>query len=101
MTGATPAWTAPLVSMLMHVEEFPAGCHGRGLAGRTGLDPSTVSRAVASLVGLRPAERRADPADGRAGVLALTDAGRTALAAPSTGTAQPSAGRSPAERRAR
>jgi DNA-binding MarR family transcriptional regulator len=65
--------------MLLHVEEFPAGCHGRELAERTGLDPSTVSRAVGSLVDLGLVERQADPRDGRASVLALTDAGRTAL----------------------
>ena len=74
--GGVPAG---LVSMLMHVEEFPAGCHGRELAGRTALDPSTVSRAVASLVDLGLVERQADPRDGRASVLVLTDAGRTAL----------------------
>jgi len=39
-------------------------------------DPSTISRQVAQLVSLGYVERRADPDDGRATVLAATDAGR-------------------------
>ncbi|MDU0292804.1 MarR family transcriptional regulator [Saccharothrix longispora] len=38
-------------------------------------DPSTVSRQVATLVKEGLVERRADPEDGRASVLAVTDAG--------------------------
>jgi len=56
------------------------GCHAKELARRTGLDPSTVSRAVAALVAHGLVERRADPADGRASVLAVTEAGHAALA---------------------
>lgn len=41
-------------------------------------DPSTVSRHVAQLVALGHLERRPDPADGRATVIAVTDAGRAA-----------------------
>lgn len=72
--------SAGTVGMLMHIDEFSAGCHARELAERTGLDPSTVSRAVASLVTHGLVERRADPADGRVSVLGLTAAGRTVLA---------------------
>jgi DNA-binding MarR family transcriptional regulator len=68
------------VAMLRYIDEPATGCSGRDLAARTGLDPSTVSRAVASLVGLGLVERRADPTDGRASVLGLTPAGRSALA---------------------
>jgi DNA-binding MarR family transcriptional regulator len=68
------------VALLVHIDELPTGCHARTLAGRTGLDQSTISRAVGSLVGLGLVERGADPADGRAIVLALTDDGRAALA---------------------
>lgn len=40
-------------------------------------DPSTVSRQVATLVKSGLVERRADPDDGRASILVLTDLGRT------------------------
>jgi DNA-binding MarR family transcriptional regulator len=40
------------------------------------VDPSTVSRQVDQLVRLGLVERRADPADGRATLLAATEAGR-------------------------
>ncbi|RKT52155.1 MarR family winged helix-turn-helix transcriptional regulator [Saccharothrix australiensis] len=43
-------------------------------------DPSTVSRQVATLVKAGWVERRADPADGRASVLAVTEAGERLLA---------------------
>ena len=43
-------------------------------------DPSTVSRQVAALVRAGLIERRADPADGRASLLAATPAGRDAIA---------------------
>lgn len=44
-------------------------------------DASTISRQVAALVKRGLIERRADPADGRASVLAVTDAGRELAAA--------------------
>lgn len=43
-------------------------------------DPSTVSRHVAQLVALGHLERRPDPEDGRATVIAVTPAGREAAA---------------------
>jgi DNA-binding MarR family transcriptional regulator len=58
-----------------------AGCHGKDLAVRSALDPSTVSRAVAALVRLGMVRRTADPTDGRASYLALTDAGQASLSA--------------------
>lgn len=39
-------------------------------------DPSTISRQVAELVRRGLVERQADPSDGRASLLAITDAGR-------------------------
>ncbi|MCT2582526.1 MarR family winged helix-turn-helix transcriptional regulator [Actinophytocola gossypii] len=45
------------------------------LAGAVHSDPSTVSRQVAALVRDGLVERRADPEDGRASVLAPTEAG--------------------------
>ena len=58
----------------------PAGGHAKQLAASAGLDPSTVSRAVATLVAGGLVERRADPDDGRASVLVVTERGRAALA---------------------
>lgn len=45
------------------------------LAERVHADPSTVSRQIAGLVKLGFVERRADPVDGRASVLAATESG--------------------------
>ncbi len=58
-----------------------SGCHAKDLAERSGLDPSTVSRAVAAAVGQGLVERRIDSADRRASALALTAAGHELLGA--------------------
>jgi len=42
-------------------------------------DPSTVSRQVSHLVDVGFVERRADPGDGRASLLAITESGRATL----------------------
>ena len=55
------------------------GSHVKSLAAECALDPSTVSRAVATLVKAGLVERSADPHVGRASVLAATDHGRAAL----------------------
>jgi DNA-binding MarR family transcriptional regulator len=47
------------------------------LAAAVCVDPSTVSRQIADLVDLGLVERRADPHDGRATLLAATEAGET------------------------
>jgi DNA-binding MarR family transcriptional regulator len=49
------------------------------LAAAVHSDPSTVSRQGAHLVEMGLLERRADPADGRASLLAITDAGTALL----------------------
>lgn len=59
------------------VEDSP--CRPRDLADAEGLDPSTISRRIASLVDRGLVERGPDPADGRAHLLRLTDAGLEAL----------------------
>ena len=72
-----------MVGTLMQIEQLSrdqAGCHAKELATRSGLDPSTVSRAVAALVAEGLIERRADPTDKRASILVLTAAGSDALA---------------------
>ncbi|MET7750481.1 MarR family transcriptional regulator [Micromonospora sp. NPDC005367] len=68
-----------LVGILAQLDGLADGCHARELALRARLDPSTVSRAVATLVSHSLVERRPDPVDRRAQVLALTPDGRTAL----------------------
>ncbi|MEE6257936.1 MarR family winged helix-turn-helix transcriptional regulator [Plantactinospora sonchi] len=71
-----------MVGTLMRLDEMAdraVGCHAKELAEQAGLDPSTVSRAVAALVAQGLVVRRADPADRRASFLALTAAGRAAL----------------------
>ncbi|MFR9778610.1 MarR family winged helix-turn-helix transcriptional regulator [Micromonospora sp. MS34] len=69
-----------LVGVLTYLDGCATGCHARELADRTRLDPSTVSRAVATLVADGLVERRADPTDRRASRLTVTDAGRAAVA---------------------
>ncbi|SEP81438.1 MarR family winged helix-turn-helix transcriptional regulator [Lentzea albida] len=54
-------------------------CRSSALAEAVLSDPSTVSRQVAALVKDGLVERHADPADGRASVLAVTEAGRTLI----------------------
>ena len=49
------------------------------LAALRGVDQSVVSRQVGELVARGLVERRADPADGRAGLVGLTPAGRALL----------------------
>ncbi|MEV4657298.1 MarR family transcriptional regulator [Micromonospora sp. NPDC049301] len=75
-----PAVPPGLVGMLVQIHQLSSGCHAHELAQRTRLDPSTVSRSVAALVGHDLVERRPDPTDKRASVLAITPAGRAALA---------------------
>ncbi|MEU4238999.1 MarR family transcriptional regulator [Actinoplanes sp. NPDC026619] len=55
------------------------GSHVTELATECALDPSTVSRAVAALDRAGFVGREADPNDGRACVLTLTDPGRAAI----------------------
>ncbi|MFC4067024.1 MarR family winged helix-turn-helix transcriptional regulator [Actinoplanes subglobosus] len=71
---------APLGMLAAIRRHEPAGnCHMKELAADHALDPSTVSRAVAGLVRDGLVIRIADPADGRASTLRLTDRGNTVL----------------------
>jgi DNA-binding MarR family transcriptional regulator len=78
-----PAVPLGMVGTLILIEQIgdrSAGCHAKELAIRSGLNASTVSRAVTALVTHGLVERRADPTDKRATFLGLTAAGRAALA---------------------
>ena len=50
-------------------------CHMKDLAAEHALDPSTISRTIAALVRDGLVARAADPDDGRASMLRLTDRG--------------------------
>jgi DNA-binding MarR family transcriptional regulator len=65
--------------MLLHTLVCLGACRVTALAAAVRSDPSTVSRQAAHLVSLGLVERRADPADGRASLLAITDAGTALL----------------------
>ncbi|MFW0797536.1 MarR family transcriptional regulator [Gordonia sp. CPCC 205515] len=59
---------------LFHLDRQPM--RSRELAESLNADPSTVSRHVSQLVDLGLVRREADPDDGRATLLVVTDAGR-------------------------
>ena len=65
--------------MLLHTLACGGPSRVTGLAAAVHSDPSTVSRQAAALVGMGLVERRADPDDGRASLLAITDAGMALL----------------------
>jgi DNA-binding MarR family transcriptional regulator len=66
--------------LLLHTLESDGPMRASTLAASVHADLSTVSRQVTALVGRGLLERRADQRDGRACVLAVTDAGRAAIA---------------------
>lgn len=65
--------------MLLHTLACAGPSRVTMLAATVHSDPSTVSRQAAHLVEMGLVERRADPGDGRASLLALTDAGAALL----------------------
>ncbi|WP_432827035.1 MarR family winged helix-turn-helix transcriptional regulator [Dactylosporangium sp. CA-092794] len=68
-----------VAGMLAVIERLAGGCHLKELAVSCGLDQSTTSRAVSAFVHDGLVRRVADPRDGRASFLELTDAGRDAM----------------------
>jgi DNA-binding MarR family transcriptional regulator len=66
--------------LLLHTAESEGPMRASALAASVHADLSTVSRQVGALVGRGLLERRADQRDGRACVLAVTAAGRAAIA---------------------
>ncbi|WP_220090316.1 MarR family winged helix-turn-helix transcriptional regulator [Micromonospora saelicesensis] len=75
-----PAIPTGMLGMLVQIDQLSSDCHARDLAHQTRLDASTVSRSVAALVAHGLVERQPDPTDKRATFLAVTPAGRAALA---------------------
>ena len=75
---AVPGGTFGVLAVIDQIS--PAtGCHVKDLAERCALDPSTISRAVGTLVKQGLVARTADPSDGRASVLILTASGKHTL----------------------
>jgi DNA-binding MarR family transcriptional regulator len=66
--------------LLLHTVAAEGPMRASALAASVQADLSTVSRQVAVLVGRGLLERQADQLDGRACLLAVTDAGRAAIA---------------------
>ena len=66
--------------VLLHAVETEGPMRASALAASVHADLSTVSRQVAALVSRGLLERQADQCDGRASVLAVTGAGRAAIA---------------------
>jgi len=66
--------------VLLHTVAAEGPMRASALASIVHADLSTVSRQVAALVSRGLLERQADQCDGRASLLAVTDAGRTAIA---------------------
>ena len=66
--------------LLLHAVESEGPMRASALATSVHSDLSTVSRQVTTLVNRGLLERRADQLDGRACLLAVTDAGRAAIA---------------------
>ena len=66
--------------LLLHTAESEGPMRASALAASVHADLSTVSRQVAALVARGLLERQADARDGRASLLALTEAGRAAVA---------------------
>jgi DNA-binding MarR family transcriptional regulator len=70
-----PAWTVAVLSLLVREGEQRLG----QVAAHLEIDPSVVSRQVAMLEQLGLVMRRPDPADGRAQLLAVSEAGHATL----------------------
>ena len=66
--------------LLLHTVAVEGPMRASALAASVQADLSTVSRQVAALVGRGLLERQADQVDGRASLLAVTGAGRAAIA---------------------
>jgi DNA-binding MarR family transcriptional regulator len=66
--------------LLLHTVNSEGPMRASALAASVHADLSTVSRQVTALVGRGLLERRADQLDGRASLLAVTSAGRAAIA---------------------
>ncbi|SDT75083.1 MarR family winged helix-turn-helix transcriptional regulator [Actinoplanes derwentensis] len=70
---------APIGVLVAIRRRESTGCHMKELASEHALDPSTISRAVSALVRDGLVERTADPFDGRASTLHVTESGHALL----------------------
>ncbi|MEU4557563.1 MarR family transcriptional regulator [Actinoplanes sp. NPDC023936] len=76
-SSVAPVGTVGVLAAIRRRE--PSGCHMKDLATEHALDPSTISRTIAALVRDGLVARAADPTDGRASTLRLTDRGQAEL----------------------
>ncbi|MCE7005253.1 MarR family winged helix-turn-helix transcriptional regulator [Kibdelosporangium philippinense] len=74
-----PELDAACYAMLLHLGDI-GPVRAADVVERTGLDKSTISRQIARLEELELVERVADPHDGRARLVQLTDGGTERLA---------------------
>lgn len=74
-----PPGALDLLFVIAEMDRTEPACHAKELVDRTGLDPSTISRAVGVLADTGLVERHPDPRDRRASLLAVTAAGREVL----------------------
>jgi DNA-binding MarR family transcriptional regulator len=74
-----PTIAPGVAAMLGAIDRLAGGCHLKELAAACALDQSTTSRAVSAFVQDGLVRRVADPHDGRASFLELTDEGRDAM----------------------
>ncbi|MET7423241.1 MarR family winged helix-turn-helix transcriptional regulator [Dactylosporangium sp. NPDC005555] len=74
-----PVLPAGTVGLLQAIERS-GSCHLKDVAARCALDQSTTSRAVSAASQAGLVRRVADPNDGRASLLELTESGRRTLA---------------------
>jgi DNA-binding MarR family transcriptional regulator len=74
-----PQGALDLLFVIAEMDRTRPACHAKELVDRTGLDASTISRAIGVLVDAGLVERHPDPRDRRASLLAVTADGRAVL----------------------
>ncbi|MFF0814006.1 MarR family winged helix-turn-helix transcriptional regulator [Rhodococcus sp. NPDC003318] len=78
--GSDESGVAPALIGVLHVLAANAPCRQNELAVRLCVSQSSLSRQIAELVDAGLVERHADPADGRASIVQLSEAGHELLA---------------------
>lgn len=80
LAGIDDAGLPPALIGVLQVLSSTAPCRQNELAVHLSVSQSALSRQIADLVDAGLVERRCDPADGRASLVQVTDAGRRFLA---------------------